>query len=225
MNNMIDKNINLMSNNKNITVEQEEQWNHKSLDILNMKRNLFINICQSSSIFFILIIITIIPISQVFVGWHYSNACPINQSIPYYLTVAGFVGLVLVILIFVSQLMARTFARKMFDDVIDRTNQNRTTILFGCGVCSIMCINLSLFIFLLGWSIIGWIWVLGVWHKVQYYHVTDNDYCHPILYKFTFSLLLLTISFQMILFSFVCRKTCVRITNVRRKDTIATDES
>ncbi|CAF3420565.1 unnamed protein product [Rotaria sp. Silwood1] len=164
-------------------------------------------------------------VSQVFVGWHYSNACPINQSIPYYLTVAGFVGLVLVILIFVSQLMARTFARKMFDDVIDRTNQNRTTILFGCGVCSIMCINLSLFIFLLGWSIVGWIWVLGVWHKVQYYHVTDNDYCHPILYKFTFSLLLLTISFQMILFSFVCRKTCVRITNVRRKDTIATDES
>ncbi|CAF2866325.1 unnamed protein product [Rotaria sp. Silwood2] len=220
-----------MLNNKHVVEheeeeeeEEEEQWNHKGLDILNVKKNLFINTCQSSSIFFIIVIITIIPISQVFVGWHYSDACPINQSIPYYLTVAGIVGLVLVILIFVSQLMARTFTRKMCDNVIDRTNQNRTTMLVGCGVCSIMCINLSLFIFLLGWSIAGWIWVLGVWHRVQYYHITDNDYCHPILYKFTFSLLLLTISFQMVLFCFVCRKTCVRITNARKKETITIEE-
>ncbi|CAF1133212.1 unnamed protein product [Rotaria sordida] len=216
-----------MPNKKHVVEEEDddEQWNHKSLDVLNMKKNLFMNICQSLSIILMLIIIIIIPISQVFVGWHYSDACPINQSIPYYLIVAGIVGLLLIILIFVCQFMVRTFSRKMFDNAVDRANSNRTTTLVGCGVCSIMCINLSLFIFLLGWSIAGWIWVLGVWNKVQYYHVNNNDYCHPIVYKYTFSLLLLTISFQIILFCFVCRKTCVRIMTLRKKETITTDES
>jgi hypothetical protein len=162
---------------------------------------------------------------QVIVGWHYSDGCPINQLIPHYLIVAGVIGLLLVILISVTQLLSRTFGKQMFDDdVVDKTNPNRATMLVGCGVCSIMCINLSLFIFLLGWSITGWVWIIEIWHRVQYYPVHSINYCHPILYQLTFALLLITTIFKMIFFCFVCRKTCRRATSNRRKDTITSEE-
>ena len=152
--------------------------------------------------------------------------CPINQLIPHYLIVAGIVGLLLIILISITQFITRTFGRNMFDDAAaaDRTNPNRATMLAGCGICSIMCINLSLFIFLLGWSVAGLIWVVEVWHRVQYQHVENNDYCHPLLYHFTFSLLLITATLKLIFFCFVCRKTCVKVTNTRRKDTTTSED-
>ncbi|CAF4463397.1 unnamed protein product, partial [Rotaria socialis] len=172
MNDMMEIKMNFMPDNEQIKEddeedeeEEEQPLDQKTLEILNMKTNLFINICQSSSIFFILVIISIIPISQVAVGWHYSTACPINQSIPYYLVVAGIVGFLLVVLISVSQMMTRTMSNVMFDDAVDRANPNRATLLVGCGVCSIMCISLSLFVFLFGWSIAGWTWVLETWPR------------------------------------------------------------
>jgi len=163
---------------------------------------------------------------QVFIGWRYSTACPINQLIAHYLIVAGVVSLVLVILISITQIITRIFASKLVDDTTDKTNPNRSTMLVGCGVCSIMCINLSLFIFLIGWSVAGWVWVVEVWHRVQYRRVEQDDYCHPILYQFTFSLLLLTTTFKLIFFYFICRKTCSRVTtNSRRKDIITSEDS
>jgi TRAP-type C4-dicarboxylate transport system permease small subunit len=164
-------------------------------------------------------------VSQVLIGWRYSSACPVNQLISHYLIVAGIVGLVLIMLISITQIMTRTFAKKMGDDTIDKSNPNRSTMLVGCGVCSIMCINLSLFIFLLGWAVVGWIWVIEVWHRVQYHHAERNDYCHPMLYQFTFSLLLLTTTFKLILFSFICRKTCTRVTSRQRKGTMTSDDA
>ena len=161
---------------------------------------------------------------QIVIGWRYSNACPLKQLISHYSIVAGIVGLVLVILISIIQIMTRTFAKKVVDDTIDKTNPNRATMLVGCGVCSIMCINFSLFIFLIGWSVVGWVWVIEVWHKVQYRRAENNDYCHPILYQFTFSVLLLTTTFKLIFFSFVCKKTCIKMTTKRTKDTVASDD-
>jgi TRAP-type C4-dicarboxylate transport system permease small subunit len=160
----------------------------------------------------------------VVIGWRYFNACPINQLIPYYLIVAGMVGLVIVILISITQSLTRIFARKRFDDTIDTTNPTQTTMVVGCGVCSIMCINLFLVIFLIVWSVVGWIWIIEVWHRVQYYRVEKDDYCHAIVYQFTFSLLLLTTTFKLMFFCFVCRKTCVRVTSNQRRDTIISDE-
>lgn len=156
------------------------------------------------------------------VGWRYFNACPINPLIPHYLVVAGTVGLVFIILITISQMMARTFAKKISNETIDRANPNRTTILVGCGVCSIMCINLSLFIFLMGWTVAGCIWVFEVWHRVQYYQLTSNDYCHRTLYQFTFSLLLFTILFKILFFSLIFRTTCVKVNTVPSNEVVAT---
>jgi len=165
-----------------------------------------------------------ILVSQVFIGWYYANACPVNHLISHYLMVAGVVSFVLVLLISLTQLMSRTYARNMFDDSADKNNPNRPSTLVGCGVCSIMCINLSLFIFLTGWTIVGWIWVIEVWHRVQYHRMEEDDYCHPVLYQYTFTLLLLMTTFKLIFFCFVCRKTCLRAMSRKRRDTNASDD-
>jgi hypothetical protein len=240
MNNTSENNINSIMDNG-----EEQSWQDGDRESIAENRNICTDICQSSSIFILLVLIAIIPckslfflkfstrillcsfrvVLQVFVGWRYSSACPINQLISHYLIVAGIVGLVLILLISITQIMTRTFARKMCDDAVDKANPNRATMLVGCGVCSIMCINLSLLIFLLGWAVIGWIWVLEVWHEVQYRRPGRKDYCHPILYQFTFSLLLLTTTFKLILFGFICKKTCTRVTSRQRKDTITSDDA
>ncbi|CAF1305636.1 unnamed protein product [Rotaria magnacalcarata] len=233
MNDMMEININSMPDNEQIKEdadedeeeeEEEQPLDQDNLEILNVKTNLFINICQSSSIFFILVIILIIPISQVAVGWHYSTACPINQSIPYYLVVSGIVGFLLVLLISVSQMIARTMPNVVFDDAVNRANVNRATMLVGCGACSIMCISLTLFVFLFGWSIAGWAWVLEAWHRVQFQHEANNDYCHPLVYRFTVALLLIKVSYNMVFFCWLCRKACPKIINFQRKKTVTTLE-
>ncbi|CAF5229852.1 unnamed protein product, partial [Rotaria magnacalcarata] len=70
MNDMMEININSMPDNEQIKEdadedeeeeEEEQPLDQDNLEILNVKTNLFINICQSSSIFFILVIILIIP--------------------------------------------------------------------------------------------------------------------------------------------------------------------
>ncbi|UJR27061.1 hypothetical protein I4U23_008365 [Adineta vaga] len=204
--------------------KEKDKEENKTFKSSNRKTNLFIDVCQSSSIFIFLIIIAIIPILQIFMGWRYSDACPINKLIPHYSIVAGIVSLFLVILISITQFITRVYGRKMFDDNSDKANPNRATMLVGCGICSIMCINLSLFIFLLGWSITGLVWVVEVWHRVQYLYVDKDDYCHPILYQFTFSILLITTILKLIFFCFVCKKTCVKVATTRRKDTITSED-
>ncbi|CAF5221411.1 unnamed protein product, partial [Rotaria magnacalcarata] len=82
-------------------------------------------------------------------------------------------------------MIARTMPNVVFDDAVNRANVNRATMLVGCGACSIMCISLTLFVFLFGWSMAGWAWVLEAWHRVQFQHEANNDYCHPLVYRFT----------------------------------------
>ncbi|CAF1343872.1 unnamed protein product [Adineta ricciae] len=170
------------------------------------------------------IIIAIIPILQIFMGWRYSQACPINKLIPHYSIVAGIVALLLVILISITQLITRVFGKTVFDDNVDRRNPNRATMFVGCGICSIMCINLSLFIFLLGWSVTGLVWVIDAWYRVQYIHAERNDYCHPILYQFTFAILLITTLLKVLFFCIFCKNTCVKMAMTKRRDTITSED-
>ena len=222
--------------------KSSEQYRNRISKVSSTKTNLFIDLCQSSSIFICLVIIAIIPsksnfvhshppisplsliVLQIFMGWRYSQACPINKLIPHYSIVAGTVALLLVILISITQLITRVFGKKVFDDNVDRRNPNRATMLVGCGICSIMCINLSLFIFLLGWSVTGLVWVIDAWYRVQYIHAERNDYCHPILYQFTFAILLITTLLKVLFFCIFCKKTCVEMAMTKRRDTIISED-
>lgn len=113
----------------------------------------------------------------------------------------------------------------ILDDAIDKANPNRATMFVGCGICSIMCISLSFYIFLFGWSIAGWIWILEVWNKVQFKYENKDDYCHPLVYKFTLSVLLFKVIFEMTFFCLVCRKACPRIRRIRRRETVVHNET
>ena len=160
---------------------------------------------------------------QVLVGCRYSDACPINPLIPHYLIVGGLVGLVLIILAAAAQLMTRKWARTMFDDVLEPTQPPRANVLVGCGICSIMCIGLSLVIFLLGWFIAGWIWVLDAWRRVQYEREKETNYCHPILYQSAFVFLLISTTLQTGFAYLIGSKTCANVDSFRNNDS-GTDE-
>ena len=162
---------------------------------------------------------------QVLVGWRYSSACPINPLIPHYLIVGGLAGLALIILAAAAQLMTRKWARTMFDDVRETTQPPRANMFVGCGICSIFCISLSLLIFLLGWFIAGWIWVIDAWRKVQYEREQESNYCHPILYQSAFSFLVITTTFQMVFVYLIGRKTCVHGENPSKAESVTDEET
>lgn len=162
---------------------------------------------------------------QIYIGWRYSDACPISPFISYYLIVAGIGSLALILLIFFTRIIIKRFAKNLSMNRIDRTTSNRTAALIRYGVHSVMCINLFLFLFLIGWTIVGWIWVILVWHRVQYRRATADNYCHSLLYQFSFSFLLLTTTFKLAFLCCVRRKLYSKIFGHQRKDTLTPDES
>lgn len=167
-----------------------------------------------------------VSVLQVLVGCRYSNACPINPLIPHYLIVGGLVGLVLIILAAAAaQLMTRKWARTMFDDVLETTQPPRANVLVGCGICSIMCISLSLVIFLLGWFIAGWIWVLDAWRRVQYERENEPTYCHPILYQSACVFLVISTTLQTVFAYFIGMKTCANMESLRDNDSATEEET
>jgi hypothetical protein len=161
----------------------------------------------------------------VIIGWRYCDACPINPLIPHYLIVAGMVSSLLIILTGVAQWMTRTWARTIFDDTVNRNHPDRATMFVGCGVCSVMCINLSLVIFLFGWFITGWIWVLDVWQRVQYNRFEDKHYCHKILYRCSVAFLIITTFVHILFFCFIGRKACANVQMNDKKESISDDNS
>jgi hypothetical protein len=221
-------------------MKDDEPWQEKAaLRSGSTKKKLLKMICHSSSIFLSLALISFVPskyngrrrtshsvsvlVLQVLVGCRYSNACPINPLIPHYLIVGGLVGLVLIILAAAAQLMTRKWARTMIDDVLEATQPPRANMFIGCGICSIMCISLSLVIFLLGWFVAGWIWVLDAWRRVQYEREKETNYCHPILYQSAFLFLVISTMLQTLFVYVIGRKRRVNMESLRNKES-ATDE-
>ena len=196
-----------------------------------------------SSIWIIVVVIILIPckyknrysmknslessllVSQLIIGWHYSKDCPINHLIPYYLIVSGLVGLVLIALTILAQLMAQRCPVTVPDDMIDISYPFRTTKIVSCGICSIMCVNLSLIVFLIGWFIAGWIWVLQVWYRVQYSNSKRNDYCHPVLYHTACWFLVVLTILQFSCCYSIARKTGVHVQQLRGKQSVTNEDS
>jgi hypothetical protein len=78
------------------------------------------------------------------------------------------------------------------------------------SIASLLCVEGLLdlrLIFLFIWFIIGCIWIYRSWNKVQYIDPNQNNYCHPVLYRFTFSFLLLALLLQIL----SCCQSCWKI--------------
>ncbi|CAF0798713.1 unnamed protein product [Rotaria sordida] len=125
---------------------------------------------------------------QLIIGWRYADNCPANWHIPHYLVVSGVIGLTLIILDIIFDLLA-SYAKSKLDDTTLRASHCGAC----CGLCGLLIVIICLILFLVGWFIAGCIWVFRVWNKIQYNDPHGFDYCHPILYRFAFWLLLLSI--------------------------------
>lgn len=55
------------------------------------------------------------------------------------------------------------------------------------------CVSLFLYAFLFIWFILGCIWVFSVWGAVQYTNPHQGTYCHHTLYRFAFTILLISL--------------------------------
>jgi hypothetical protein len=148
-----------------------------------ISRKLFHLLFSRSNIFLIRIVL------QLVIGWRYADECPIHWRIPHYLVVAGTIGLVGIALV-IAQNLLKFYA-------LPKANNPGFIFTFGSRSITVVCI--FLIIFIIGWFIAGCIWVFRVWNKVQYRDRKGLDYCHPILYRFAFGLLFLTICYILLI--------------------------
>ncbi|CAF0760682.1 unnamed protein product [Adineta steineri] len=128
----------------------------------------------------------IIPILQLYIGWEYADACPVNPKIPKYLFVAGTVGIVSVIL---NQLRVY-LAAKSAQPSVDITDR-KTTITAATGTNSLLnsvitTITYALNIFMVVWFIFGCIWIFGVWNDVKYRPRNHPNFCQALVYRFAY---------------------------------------
>ncbi|CAF2424755.1 unnamed protein product [Rotaria sp. Silwood2] len=146
---------------------------------------------------------SIIPIIQLGVGLYYKGKCPIDQHIPTYMIVAGVCGLALAAL---SLFLTVTFKCFISDSAA-------LTILASCGICLNLVATFLISIFVFIWFILGCVWVFSIRHQVQFESPLKPKYCHPVLYKTTFALLIITIIWVCVQCCLSCYRTC----NPRRK--------
>ena len=115
-----------------------------------------------------------------------------NWRIPHYLIVAGAVGLV-ALLLSIGQLILVQCIKAPTPDA----ESGVKFILAACSACGFSVVILFIMLFLFVWFIIGCIWVFSAWRQVQYTNEEDSNYCNPILYRFSYWLLLASIVYQV----------------------------
>jgi len=140
---------------------------------------------------------SIIPILQLAIGLYYKDQCQIDQRIPTYMIVAGICGLALAGL---SLFLAITFMCFISDSTA-------LTLLASCGVCLNVLATIIISIFVFIWFILGCVWVFSVRNQVQYDPKQPN-YCHPVLYKGTYALLIITIVWAVLQCCLSCFRQC-----------------
>ncbi|CAF1497193.1 unnamed protein product [Adineta ricciae] len=132
-----------------------------------------------------IVLLSIIPIIQIYIGWEYAEACPINYKIPKYLFIAGLVGIISSILSQLRNYLSGRSSTKSSGEVSTRkagiTAATATNSIIATLITVITC---CLNIFLLVWFIRGCIWVFSAWNQVQYTHPNAATFCKPLVYRF-----------------------------------------
>ncbi|CAF0917962.1 unnamed protein product [Adineta ricciae] len=141
---------------------------------------------------------SIIPIIELAIGLSYKGQCPIDQRIPTYMIVAGICGLALVGL---SVLLALTFMCFISDSTA-------LTIFASCGICLNIFVTVLISVFVFIWFILGCVWVFSVHSTVQFNDINKPNYCQPVLYKWTFALLIITIVWAFLQCCLSCFRQC-----------------
>ncbi|CAF1027969.1 unnamed protein product [Rotaria sordida] len=162
----------------------------------------------------VLILLLAIPIIVLAIGvrYHDPRYCPIEPRISLYLIVHGSVALGLIILnIIISTITIFFFYHRSLISII--------LVL----ILSIIILLGTIFSFI--WLIIGSVWTFRVNKQVIHEYDTINhyytyNYCHPVLYRFTFVYLILSYILLVIACCYQCfiRICCPKI---QKKETFA----
>ncbi|CAF0723456.1 unnamed protein product [Rotaria sp. Silwood1] len=179
-----------MTNNQQVTVELSEheylnETNEKSLNISTTDQTQTSPKTSHTDLIvtlILLIIIAIIPILEIYIGRRYANSCPLDWRIPIYLVVAGAAALIVILLgIIQTFLKAKVF--------VNRAREKSNVAATISAMC-VTCLASILLLFLFVWFVFGCYWIFRSWNTVQYVDATQKDYCHRVLYRFAFWLLL-----------------------------------
>lgn len=126
---------------------------------------------SSSALYYIMhFIFCSVPITMIIIGSIYLYDCPKERYIPIYLIVGGIFGAVKIIFSSVNEFLCS-------DEEDEEGNP---------------CANL--FSRIIGWFIFGWfiagsVWVYRIYKDFDENNTSSQDYCHPMLYYFSFWLL------------------------------------
>lgn len=118
------------------------------------------------SLIVILVLLFAIPVTMIIIGSIHFNDCKLQRLIPIWLIVSGF----LTIIKNISTLIER----------IKSQDDGRT----GNKILNIFDSLLTILIVV--WFICGNIWTYSNYRKVQTVDTSRDDYCHSIVYYFTF---------------------------------------
>ncbi|CAF0776464.1 unnamed protein product [Adineta ricciae] len=169
------------------------------LSIKHVKSSLKAALCESTFVLIIVGFTSIVPIFQLMLGCRYFHECPVNSHIPQYLLVAGITGLSIILLGIIFILFTLFVASRL-----RAKNARSPPLPVAITLLAVFLVEICFVLFLCAWSIVGSVWILKVWNKVQYEFPFATDYCDPILYRFAYGLLLASI----VTYVFACVLSC-----------------
>lgn len=132
-------------------------------------------------------------------GHRYLDECPVSWHIPQYLLIAGITGLSIILLGIIFILLTLFVTSQL------RANDARfPTLPVAIALLTVFLVVICFVLFLCAWSIVGSVWILKVWNKVQYEFPFATNYCNPVLFRFAYGLLLASI----VTYVFACVLSC-----------------
>ena len=141
-----------------------------------------------------MLVFVVLAAIQIVIGWHYKDSCPVNWRIPNYLLVAGAVGLGALLVSIVQLIIAQCWKGPAPDSVV-----GAMIVAAACSACVFLVFILFMTLFLFGWFIPGCVWDFSAWNQVLYTNEEESNYCDPVLYRFSYWLLFVSILTQLFL--------------------------
>jgi hypothetical protein len=138
----------------------------------------------------------------------------ISYHIPHYLIVAGIVGIIIAVINIIQVVLERR--------VLLSGDEQTPELVSAAGLCCVSCLSCILNLFLFFWFITGCYWILRAKAIVQYDDKHHKNYCHPVLYRFAYWILLFALIFEILKCCQCCWKAPRRIKSLKNARTILT---
>ncbi|CAF0777385.1 unnamed protein product [Didymodactylos carnosus] len=154
------------------------------------KANIFTRLCAGGigtvvSLLYLCFVL-VVPVAKLTLGIIFIDQCPIEPNIPLYLIIAGSCGITVVLLLIISSgcALLRSFNNK------EKTGHFLVMFIISAATG----IRRAVAVFLFVWFFVGNIWIFGVRSRGVQTERADSTptYCHPVLYTFSFWLLIAT---------------------------------